>query len=249
MKTLTQFVRTTLVGGLFFLAPIVVLIVILAKAFDFAKKGLNAVFVHIPAASELSPGAATVLSVDNRRARLPSCRARGPHRDRATPRQPVGVFAAVEDSGLRLPEAGERERAGRRRDRGASRGLRAHGRGMAARRSNRSAERRLRHDLRPRRAEPAFRVGLFLFEGQRSTCRHQAGRRTQLPQAMRRGRFRDRRQLAGQARNAPRSRREISGRSMRKHLNGGNANPGDGRPRIEAAHRRPPRPRPARRSE
>ncbi len=63
MKTLAQFVRTTLVGGLFFLAPIVVLIVILAKAFDFAKKTLNAVLVHIPAASELSPGAATVLSV------------------------------------------------------------------------------------------------------------------------------------------------------------------------------------------
>jgi uncharacterized membrane protein len=63
MKTLTQFIRTTLVGGLFFLAPIVVLIVILAKAFDFAQKSLNAVFVHIPAASELSPGTATVLSV------------------------------------------------------------------------------------------------------------------------------------------------------------------------------------------
>ena len=63
MKTLTQFVRTTIVGGLFFLAPIVVLIVILAKAFDFAKKSLNAVLVHIPAASELSAGAATVLSI------------------------------------------------------------------------------------------------------------------------------------------------------------------------------------------
>jgi len=57
MKTLTQFVRTTIVGGLFFLAPIVVLIVILAKALDFAKKSLNAVFVYIPAASELSAGA------------------------------------------------------------------------------------------------------------------------------------------------------------------------------------------------
>jgi uncharacterized membrane protein len=63
MKTLTQFVRTTIVGGLFFLAPIVVLVVILAKAFDFAKKGLNAVIVYIPAAAELSPGAATALSV------------------------------------------------------------------------------------------------------------------------------------------------------------------------------------------
>jgi uncharacterized membrane protein len=63
MRTLTQFVRTTIVGGIFFLAPIVVLIVILAKAFDFAKKGLNAVLVHVPAAAELSPGVATALSV------------------------------------------------------------------------------------------------------------------------------------------------------------------------------------------
>ncbi len=63
MKAIAQFVRTTVVGGLFFLAPIVVLIVILAKAFDYAKKGLNAVVVHIPAASDLSPGAATALAV------------------------------------------------------------------------------------------------------------------------------------------------------------------------------------------
>ncbi len=39
MKAIAQFVRTTVVGGLFFLAPIVVLIVILAKAVDYAKKG------------------------------------------------------------------------------------------------------------------------------------------------------------------------------------------------------------------
>ena len=63
MKTIVQFVRTTIVGGLFFLASIIVLIVILAKAFEYAKKGLNAVLVHIPAASDLSAGAATLLSV------------------------------------------------------------------------------------------------------------------------------------------------------------------------------------------
>ena len=63
MKTIAQFVRTTIVGGLFFLAPFVVLIVILAKAFDYAKKGLNAVLVHIPAASDLSAGAATALAI------------------------------------------------------------------------------------------------------------------------------------------------------------------------------------------
>ena len=63
MQTISQFVKTTIVGGLFFLAPIVVLFVIIAKAFDYAKKGLNVVLVHVPAASDLSAGAATALSV------------------------------------------------------------------------------------------------------------------------------------------------------------------------------------------
>jgi hypothetical protein len=44
---------------------------------------------------------------------------------------------------------------------------------MAAWRSNRSAEQRLRLDLRPRRAEPAFRLSLFLFDGRRSASGHQ----------------------------------------------------------------------------
>ena len=63
MNAIAQFVRTTIVGGLLFLAPLVVLIVILAKAFEYAKKGLSAVFVYFPAAYELSAGAATALSV------------------------------------------------------------------------------------------------------------------------------------------------------------------------------------------
>ena len=41
MNAIAQFVRTTIVGGLLFLAPIVVLIAILAKAFDYAKKALT----------------------------------------------------------------------------------------------------------------------------------------------------------------------------------------------------------------
>ncbi len=63
MQAIAKFVRTTIVGGLFFLAPIVVLIVILAKALDYANKGLDAVLAHIPAASDLSAGGATALSV------------------------------------------------------------------------------------------------------------------------------------------------------------------------------------------
>ncbi len=63
MQTISQFIKTTIVGGLFFLVPIVVLFIIIAKAFDYAKKGLNVVLVHVPAASDLSAGAATALSV------------------------------------------------------------------------------------------------------------------------------------------------------------------------------------------
>jgi uncharacterized membrane protein len=63
MQPIAQFLRTTIVGGLFFLVPIVVLIVILAKAFDYAKKVLNAVFGYIPAAADLTAGAATLLAV------------------------------------------------------------------------------------------------------------------------------------------------------------------------------------------
>jgi hypothetical protein len=63
MKTIAHFVQTTIIGGVFFLAPIVVLIVILAKAFEYAKTGVHAVVVHIPAVSELSVGMATALSI------------------------------------------------------------------------------------------------------------------------------------------------------------------------------------------
>ena len=119
-----------------------------------------------------------------RRARLLSCRARRSHRGRAARHRRIGVVGAVENSRLRLFEAGERKRAGRRRDCGTPCGLCAHGRGMAARRSNRSADRRPCLDLRSRRAEPAFRVGFFLFNRHRSACRHQARRWAKLPQAM-----------------------------------------------------------------
>jgi uncharacterized membrane protein len=62
MKAIAPFARTTIVGGVFFLAPIVVLIVILAEAFGYAKTGLHAVVAHIPGVSDLSVGVATALS-------------------------------------------------------------------------------------------------------------------------------------------------------------------------------------------
>jgi uncharacterized membrane protein len=63
MKTLALFVRSTILGGVFFLAPIIVLIVILAKAFAYAKKGVHAVVVHVPMVSDLRVSVATALSI------------------------------------------------------------------------------------------------------------------------------------------------------------------------------------------
>jgi hypothetical protein len=57
------FIRSTILGGVIFLAPIVVLIVILAKAFGYAKTGIHAVVVRVPGVSDLSVGVATVLSI------------------------------------------------------------------------------------------------------------------------------------------------------------------------------------------
>jgi hypothetical protein len=50
----------------------------------------------------------------------------------------------------------------------------------------------------------AFRVGLFLPHRHRSPRRHRAGGRAQLPEAMRRGRIRAQRQLAGRRVAPPR---------------------------------------------
>jgi uncharacterized membrane protein len=48
MKNLLQFVRTTLVGGLLFLVPIVVLVIILGKALALAHKVVDPLAEHLP---------------------------------------------------------------------------------------------------------------------------------------------------------------------------------------------------------
>jgi uncharacterized membrane protein len=56
-------VRSTILGGVFFLAPIIVLMVILAKVFGYVQKGMHAVVVHVPMVSDLRVGVATTLSI------------------------------------------------------------------------------------------------------------------------------------------------------------------------------------------
>ena len=48
MKAISHFLRTTILGGVLFLTPIVVLIFILGKAFEFARRALKPVGAIIP---------------------------------------------------------------------------------------------------------------------------------------------------------------------------------------------------------
>jgi hypothetical protein len=165
MKTLAQFVRTTILGGVFFLAPIVVLIVILAKAFGYAKTGIHAVVIHVPAVSDLSVATATGLSITMVAlvcllAGLIAQTAIAQHLVNALEASVLSKIPAYEylkqesASALGVAEIGELPHC-----------VRAHGRGMAARRSDRSVEQRPGFDLRPRRAEPALGVSLLLLVG------------------------------------------------------------------------------------
>ena len=48
MKAISHFLRITVLGGVLFLTPIVVLVFILDKAFDFARRALKPVAAIIP---------------------------------------------------------------------------------------------------------------------------------------------------------------------------------------------------------
>jgi uncharacterized membrane protein len=48
MTAISRFLRTTILGGAFFLMPIIVLAYLLNKAFDFARRGLKPVATIIP---------------------------------------------------------------------------------------------------------------------------------------------------------------------------------------------------------
>jgi uncharacterized membrane protein len=63
MKTISHFVATTVLGGLLFLAPIVVLALVLGKAYDFARRGLQPVAKLIPDRLASGPAATAILAI------------------------------------------------------------------------------------------------------------------------------------------------------------------------------------------
>ena len=63
MKTISRFVGTTILGGVLFLTPIVVLAFILNKAYDFARRGLQPVAKLIPDRLASGPTANAILAI------------------------------------------------------------------------------------------------------------------------------------------------------------------------------------------
>jgi uncharacterized membrane protein len=62
VRAVLSFIKTTLVGGLFFLLPLVVAVFLLQKAIQVVAKVLHPVASHLPIASVVGIGAADVLA-------------------------------------------------------------------------------------------------------------------------------------------------------------------------------------------
>lgn len=63
MKTLSHFVGTTILGGVLFLTPIVVLAFVLGKAFEFVSRALKPVAALVPDRLASAPTATAILSI------------------------------------------------------------------------------------------------------------------------------------------------------------------------------------------
>jgi uncharacterized membrane protein len=63
MKTFSRFIGTTVLGGVLFLAPIVVLIMILSKAFDLSRRSLKPLAALIPDNLASGPTASGILAI------------------------------------------------------------------------------------------------------------------------------------------------------------------------------------------
>ena len=63
MKSISRFVGTTILGGVLFLTPIVVLEFVLSKAFDLARRGLQPITALIPRSLASGPTTTAILAI------------------------------------------------------------------------------------------------------------------------------------------------------------------------------------------
>ena len=87
MKSISGFLKTTLLGGVFFLMPIVTLAIILGKALQIADKIAKPVSEHVPGDWNFGLGKATLLALGLTILDLFSGRAAGAHKIRPMARR------------------------------------------------------------------------------------------------------------------------------------------------------------------
>ena len=63
MRPISRFLGTTILGGILFLTPIVVLGVVLSKAYDFVRRGLQPLMALIPQALGSGPTMTAILAI------------------------------------------------------------------------------------------------------------------------------------------------------------------------------------------
>ena len=118
MQAISRFVRTTIFGGVLFLTPIVVIWLILSKAYNLAGRVLLPLTALIPDSLSSRTTITAVLESPVDRARLLPCWALRPHNAGAEDRARTRSVRTLQGPRLRIYEAGRREHARRRRDGG-----------------------------------------------------------------------------------------------------------------------------------
>ena len=186
MKAISHFLRITVLGGVLFLTPIVVLAFILGKAFDLARRGLKPMATIIPDRFVSGVTMETILAIV---LIAVLCFLAGLF---ARTRPAQRIMAELESSVLsKVPAYEYLKQAGASvtgpwRDGRSSGCVRATWRRLADRGPNRRGGRRLGRDLRPELPEPDVRIGLSRRRRQRPPSQRPTRYGYWLPQALRR---------------------------------------------------------------
>ena len=161
MKAISHFLRITVLGGVLFLAPIVVLAFILDKAFGFARRALKPVTAIIPDRFVSGVTAEAIMAIV---LIAILCFLAGLFA-RTRPAQQIMAelesSGAVQGSRLRISETSRRERNGPRRNGRSSGCVRTTRRRVADRGADRRGGQRVGRDFRLQFPEPDVGIGLL----------------------------------------------------------------------------------------
>ena len=185
MKPISRFVGTTILGGVLFLTPIVVLGFVLSKAFDVVRRGLKPLTALIPDALGSGPTMTTILTI---LLLALVCLLAGLVAQTLLAQKIVSALEATLLSKLPgyeyLKEAGTSV-LGLSEFGGASGRARQSRRRLADRGADGVRRRRLRRGVHPQLAKPDVGIGLFRRRRPRAPGQRAARHSDRLPEAVR----------------------------------------------------------------